>query len=350
MTHASLMAKWPERVSIDDVLTADPSVNTSARRGTWYLLAAVIATVLWAIPLIWFADTPLPAWWQQLAAITGSFLALGLMLFTIIASSVALLEFLHPRLVTRRVRMRIFASRIGLEFRGAQRGLKRHGVLFGEPAEDRGYQGSAYRGVMSLRTPTRYRTATPQMEIGVAKRIPGKSAYGPHRSMRYLTVQLPGNVPHLFITSAQTPASTIMLPGSQRISLEGDFDTYFTLYAPKGQDRQAREILTPNVMAGLIDNGASWDIEVSGNRLTVASPRSEMRHDRDETLALLEFAATVVPDVLRQSESFVRSSLRDSASQELPATKLRWGMFDAGAVASLAALIVTITTVVMSLT
>lgn len=353
MHHTRLNDAWPEHVSLNDVLEADPSVTTSGRRGTWYLLAALGATALWTIPLIWFADTPLPGWWQQLIAITGTFLTLALMLFTIVAASVALLEFLHPRLVTRKVRMRTFGLRIGLDFRGAQRGLKRHGILFGEiggERSERGYLGNAYRGIMSIRTPTRYRTETPHMEIGVARRILSKGPYGPHRSMRYLTMQLPGNVPHLFITSAKTPSSTVMLPGTQRVSLEGDFDTHFTLYAPKGQDREAREILTPNVMAGLIDHGAAWDIEVSGNRLIVASPRSATRHDRDETIALLGFAETVAPDILRQSESFVRSVARDSASKELATTRLRWGMFDAGAVASLAALIATIATVVMSLT
>ena len=49
---------------------------------------------------------------------------------------------------------------------------------------------------------------------------------------------------------------------SQVLSLEGDFDSYFTLYAPEQYKRDALYVFTPDVMAALIDHGKEYDIEI----------------------------------------------------------------------------------------
>lgn len=58
---------------------------------------------------------------------------------------------------------------------------------------------------------------------------------------------------------------------SQKLSLEGDFDSHFTLYAPKEYERDALYIFTPDVMANFIDNGFNFDAEIIDNHLYIYS-------------------------------------------------------------------------------
>lgn len=48
----------------------------------------------------------------------------------------------------------------------------------------------------------------------------------------------------------------------QVLSLEGDFDRYFTPYCPKQYERDALSVFTPDLMALCIDEAAPFDIEI----------------------------------------------------------------------------------------
>ncbi len=56
------------------------------------------------------------------------------------------------------------------------------------------------------------------------------------------------------------------------ISLEGDFNEYFRLYAPKAFDVEIRVIFQPDLMLELIEKYRSYRIEIAGSRLYVVSP------------------------------------------------------------------------------
>lgn len=66
---------------------------------------------------------------------------------------------------------------------------------------------------------------------------------------------------------------------SQRLSLEGDFDRHFTLYCPAGYERDALYILTPDVMANLIDGARSFDVEFIDDRLVLRTRRDMVSLD-----------------------------------------------------------------------
>lgn len=55
----------------------------------------------------------------------------------------------------------------------------------------------------------------------------------------------------------------------QVISLEGDFDKYYTLYAPKDYDADVRYVFTPDLMQALIRESDSIDIEILDNTMLV---------------------------------------------------------------------------------
>ena len=48
----------------------------------------------------------------------------------------------------------------------------------------------------------------------------------------------------------------------QILSLEGDFSEYFTLYCPREYERDALYVFTPDLMALLIDQTSTFDVEI----------------------------------------------------------------------------------------
>lgn len=93
--------------------------------------------------------------------------------------------------------------------------------------------------------------------------------------VRYLRVDLKRNLPHMVLDANKNNlrlfGKTVFsnLPAqfdrSQKLSLEGNFDQYFTLYAPRQYERDALYIFTPDLMALLIDGAADCDVEVVDN-------------------------------------------------------------------------------------
>jgi len=62
----------------------------------------------------------------------------------------------------------------------------------------------------------------------------------------------------------------------QKFNLEGDFGKYFDVYGPQGSSVETLSLLTPDVMAYLIDLGQRyhWSIEVNGNLVIVEGDAS----------------------------------------------------------------------------
>lgn len=79
--------------------------------------------------------------------------------------------------------------------------------------------------------------------------------------------------PHLFLEGKQVGALYAYDKG-QRLELEGDFNSYFNLYVPEGEQIDALTILTPDVMQVLIDGGRPYDIELDGTTVTLVSSGS----------------------------------------------------------------------------
>lgn len=59
----------------------------------------------------------------------------------------------------------------------------------------------------------------------------------------------------------------------QRLSLEGDFDRYFSLYCPADYERDALYLFTPDIMARFIDNAAALDVEIVDDWLFLYAKR-----------------------------------------------------------------------------
>ncbi|MCS3443345.1 hypothetical protein [Microbacterium phyllosphaerae] len=82
----------------------------------------------------------------------------------------------------------------------------------------------------------------------------------------YVAVKLDVPLPNIVLDALgnNTLGSTIAgaFSGDQRLSLEGDFDRYFSLYCPAGYEVDALYLFTPDVMARFIDHAAQLDVEI----------------------------------------------------------------------------------------
>lgn len=88
----------------------------------------------------------------------------------------------------------------------------------------------------------------------------------------YASVQLDVPLPNIILDARRNNRMLRSnLPDSlamrQRLSLEGDFDQYFSLYCPVGYETDALYLFTPDVCARLIDNAGDFDVEIVDDRL-----------------------------------------------------------------------------------
>ncbi|GAA5202332.1 hypothetical protein [Microbacterium jejuense] len=94
----------------------------------------------------------------------------------------------------------------------------------------------------------------------------------------FASVRLGTTLPHLVLDATSNDSLRVSnlpvsLDAAQRVSLEGDFDSHFSLYAPVGYERDALYLFTPDVMARFIDHAAALDVEIVDDRLLLYARR-----------------------------------------------------------------------------
>lgn len=102
----------------------------------------------------------------------------------------------------------------------------------------------------------------------------------------WIRIGLRRPLPHIVLRATQRGArvlSTASVPdSSQRLSLEGDFDSHFALYCPSGYERDALYLFTPDVMARAVDEAGGWDIEIVDDVLLLTRSRDVVTTDPAE--------------------------------------------------------------------
>ncbi|MFE6996466.1 hypothetical protein ACFVAE_10955 [Microbacterium sp. NPDC057659] len=104
------------------------------------------------------------------------------------------------------------------------------------------------------------------VEFGNYQYTTGSGKNSTTHSWGYIAVKLDVPLPNIVLDALGNNALGSNLPASfskdQRLSLEGDFDRYFTLYCPAGYERDALYLFTPDIMARFIDHAAQLDVEI----------------------------------------------------------------------------------------
>lgn len=100
------------------------------------------------------------------------------------------------------------------------------------------------------------------------------------RTWGYIAIGLDRKLPHMMLDARANDAGVLGMRRSnlpvafsrdQVLSLEGDFDRHFTLYAPREYERDALYVFTPDLMALLIDQTGAFDVEIVENTLFIYS-------------------------------------------------------------------------------
>jgi hypothetical protein len=159
---------------------------------------------------------------------------------------------------------------------------KENGLIFKVKTEDPNYDGmifnigndrSSYSQLQSAKTGL-YEIANYSYATGSGK---DRSVF----NFGYIMIKLDRNLPNIVLDSTKNNDKSLFgiagsnLPVSfrnnQRLSLEGDFDKYFTLYVPSGCAEDALYIFSPDLMSVLIDELTGYDAEIIGDKLFIYS-------------------------------------------------------------------------------
>ena len=94
----------------------------------------------------------------------------------------------------------------------------------------------------------------------------------------YVAVKLDTPLPHIVLDATSNDGLfgsnlPLAFDKDQRLSLEGDFDRYFSLYCPADYERDALYLFTPDIMARFIDNAAALDVEIVDDWLFLYAKR-----------------------------------------------------------------------------
>lgn len=100
-----------------------------------------------------------------------------------------------------------------------------------------------------------------------------RETIGQAEKIGYIAVELDREVPQILLDAQENNkfGSNLLraAKGHQTVALEGDFNKYFTAYAPHDYEVDLRYILTPDMMALLIDEAKGFDVEFVGNHVYI---------------------------------------------------------------------------------
>jgi hypothetical protein len=111
------------------------------------------------------------------------------------------------------------------------------------------------------------------------------------RTYTYMRMTLNINLPHMVLDTTADDTNIFGIEISnlgmafskdQAMRLEGNFNDYFTLYAPKGYETDALYVFTPDLMALMIDEVSPFNAEIVDDSLYIYSSKN-LPFDKSET-------------------------------------------------------------------
>ncbi|WP_431278192.1 hypothetical protein [Leifsonia poae] len=175
-----------------------------------------------------------------------------------------------------------------------------NGLAYSPVADAPGYAGAIFHEGSARRILDRLTaTAGRYFDVGNYEYTTGSGKSRQVHRWGYLAVQLDRPMPHLLLDAKSNNGlfGATNLPDvfarSQRLSLEGDFDRYFTLYCPAKYQRDALYFLTPDLMALFIDEAQAFDVEVVDDWMFVYSSAPFRMTDASVVRRLFRILATV---------------------------------------------------------
>jgi energy-coupling factor transporter transmembrane protein EcfT len=250
------------RARIRAAQRADPTINSSLATAT-----SVVTIVVVGFFFLCFAVVFVGVIGAAIAGCSGSGGLLFLVFLAVLILAVILLARRHFGVDgswAQWMRLDSFATANGLQFRNRSPNPAYSGMIF-----HLGDSRSAFNHLNS--TSGRY------FDIGDFQYSTGS---GKSRSTHYwgfVALHLDRRLPNMVLDSKEN--NTLFgsdLPTTfsrdQILSLEGDFNQHFTLYCPKEYEQDALYVFTPDLMALLIDDAGSYDVEIVDDWMFIYSP------------------------------------------------------------------------------
>lgn len=158
------------------------------------------------------------------------------------------------------------------------------------------------------------RYIAPGVEFGNLVRRANRSS-----GWQYIAVRLPAPLPHLILDATSNNRMGSDLPTTvdrgQRLSLEGDFDRWFQVYSPVQYRSEALYVLTPDVMAALVDEAARFNVEIVDDFLVFfTSPTADFT-EPEHWQSLHGILTHVAPRIVAKARRYVDERV---PGQEVP--------------------------------
>ena len=235
-----------------------------ARGSSGFSAASVIAVVIFGLVFI-VALTVVGATMFSLLTGSGgssSVAGIGILAAAAVAISIGVVSWRRTRVA--RYRLDAFARANGMSYEARVSDPRLPGMLFG--------LGRSREATDLVRG-----TVPRFVEFGNYRYTTGSGKNSTTHHWGYVAVKLDVPLPNIVLDAKGNNGFGTNLPASfqreQRLSLEGDFDRYFTLYCPEGYEQDALYLFTPDIMARFIDNAAELDVEIVDDWLFLYTQR-----------------------------------------------------------------------------
>ena len=126
----------------------------------------------------------------------------------------------------------------------------------------------------------------------------------------FIALQLDRKLPNMVLDSKENNKIfgisnlPIAFNKDQILSLEGDFNTHFTLYCPQEYETDALYVFTPDLMALLIDDANSFDVEIVDDWMFVYSSKPLNLLNTAVVARLFNIITTVGAKTITQTASY----------------------------------------------
>ncbi|MGO4104519.1 hypothetical protein AB4Y63_11240 [Leifsonia sp. YAF41] len=148
------------------------------------------------------------------------------------------------------------------------------------------------------------------LDLGNYRYTTGSGDERTTHSWGYLALQLDRRLPHMLLDSRSnhglfgTTNLPISVARNQQLRLEGDFNSYFTLYCPHAYEPDALYVFTPDLMALLIDNAGGFDVEIIDDWMFIYRRTPFTMTDPATLQRMFTIAGTVGTKTLSRTERY----------------------------------------------
>ena len=179
-----------------------------------------------------------------------------------------------------------------------------NGMQFYRDLSQTGYSGTPFR----VRVYVPYTMRSPGerfIEFGQLRPDWQSRRSNGSRTQTFLRFKLPVSLPHMVLRSRRSETNVLDGVGdSVKLKLEGQFGDMFDLYVPKGYERDALYVFTPDVMARFIDATPNFDCEIIGDELYFYSSQKIMFLYPQNLTKLIAIFNHVIHKLARQSSKY----------------------------------------------